>query len=235
MRTLGDVEFLALWESGFRRHPLDRALLVLAAAFPEMSYESLADWPIGRRNQSLLRLYDRCFGSCLQMETACGVCAERLEFEMDARLLAAEAQGESMEKQVVVNGSAFRLPSSRDLARAAGETDPDAGAARILDGCFVGATPPARWSGEDLSAIGDGLALADPLAELRLTLHCPACHTDWEETLDPVSFFWTLLQSRVRQVLFEVHTLASAYGWSEADILAMSESRRAVYLEMAQS
>jgi hypothetical protein len=235
MRTPGDAEFIALWESGFRRHPLDRALLLLSAAFPEMSYADLADWPIGRRNQALIGLYDRCFGSRLQLETACGSCGEKLELELDARGLAGETQNQSAEPQVDVNGLAFRLPSSRDLARIVGETDPAAGAVRLLDGCFVGATPPARWSEEDLSAVGDRLALADPLAEIRLTLHCPSCEIDWEEALDPVSFFWTSLESRARQILSEIHTLASAYGWSEADILSMSESRRAIYLELAQS
>jgi hypothetical protein len=32
----------------------------------------------------------------------------------------------------------------------------------------------------------------------------------------------------------EVHELASAYGWQEASILAMSSNRRNAYLEMAR-
>jgi hypothetical protein len=33
-------------------------------------------------------------------------------------------------------------------------------------------------------------------------------------------------------VLWELHTLASAYGWSESESLALSDTRRAMYLEM---
>ena len=38
-----------------------------------------------------------------------------------------------------------------------------------------------------------------------------------------------------KRTLREVHTLASAYGWSEREILSMSAVRRALYLEMVQS
>jgi hypothetical protein len=35
-------------------------------------------------------------------------------------------------------------------------------------------------------------------------------------------------------MLYDVHALASAYGWREADVLAMSPMRRQVYLELAR-
>jgi hypothetical protein len=41
------------------------------------------------------------------------------------------------------------------------------------------------------------------------------------------------LTTWVRRLLREVHTLALAYGWREADILNMSARRRRFYLEMA--
>ena len=39
-------------------------------------------------------------------------------------------------------------------------------------------------------------------------------------------------EARARALLAAVHTLARAYGWSEPDVLALSEQRRAAYLEM---
>jgi hypothetical protein len=32
----------------------------------------------------------------------------------------------------------------------------------------------------------------------------------------------------------EIHAIASAYGWSEKEILALSDPRRAFYLEMVR-
>jgi hypothetical protein len=237
MRTLSDAEFLGLWESGIHRHPLDRALLTLAAAFPEIPYERLADWPIGRRNQNLGKLYCECFGPRLRAWIACVNCGEKLEFEMNGELMAGgHIEGDpSAEEQVIVNAWTFRLPNSRDLARAAGEPDAGAAAVGIIESCLLSANPPCKWSDEDLFAIGESLALADPLAEIQMALHCPECGNEWQEALDLVSFLWTEIEARARQLLSSIHALALAYGWSEAEILSLSQHRRAMYLEMVQT
>ncbi len=59
-----------------------------------------------------------------------------MEFEMDGRLLAQQqAEDQSWEETVTVNGQSFRLPSSRDLADVAAETDAHAAAIRLLERC----------------------------------------------------------------------------------------------------
>jgi hypothetical protein len=62
-------------------------------------------------------------------------------------------------------------------------------------------------------------------------LTCAACGHRWSALFDIVAFFWTELCVRAERLLVEVHTMARAYGWREADILAMSEARRHCYLE----
>jgi hypothetical protein len=61
-------------------------------------------------------------------------------------------------------------------------------------------------------------------------LSCPVCSCAWSESFDIVSFFWSELAAWSSRMLDQVHRLASAYGWSEASILAMSPYRREVYL-----
>jgi hypothetical protein len=78
------------------------------------------------------------------------------------------------------------------------------------------------------------MALADPMAETRLTLHCPKCENIWDETLDVVAFLWEEIEARARRLLLEIHTLALAYGWTEAEILSLTEDRRGRYVEMVQ-
>jgi hypothetical protein len=228
MRALSSPDFLDLWERGYGLHPVDQGLLALSAALPAASHEGLADWPLGRRNQALVRLRCSCFGPRLKAWTSCKGCGEKLEFELDG-----EAWGESDQVEpIVVKGRSFRPPTSRDLARAAGETDPGSAIRRLLTSCLMDpADSIEALSEEDLREIGERMAAADPLAETRLTLHCPECGEQWEENLDIVSFFWAEIEASAKRVLFEVHTLASAYGWSEREILSLSEPRRAVYLE----
>ena len=258
MRSLSDSDLLNLWERGLRRHPLDRALLALSQVFPETTYDRLADWPLGRRNQALAELHCMYFGQKLQGWISCASCGEKLEFELDGRVITADELnndlGSRSDEPIVVNRGTFRLPTSRDLAKAAQETDPRLAAISIVENCRIapgqsprmstdsgetsGQVPDLRsesWSDEDLEEIGERMASADPLAETRLTLHCPKCENDWEATLDIVSFLWTEIEARARRLLLEIHTLASAYGWTETEILSLSENRRARYAEMVQS
>ena len=76
---------------------------------------------------------------------------------------------------------------------------------------------------------------ADPLAEILLDFDCPACGASFQEGLELASFVWAELEARARRLLMDVHTLASAYGWGEAEILALSAARREFYLEMVST
>jgi hypothetical protein len=233
MRTLTGTDFLDLWERGVRLHPLDQGLLALNAALPDTSCESLADWPLGRRNRALAELRCSCFGPELQGWVGCPQCGEKLEFQMDGRALM-EGDRRAPGETIVVNGRSFRLPTSRDLARAAREADPRLAPIRLLEICCLERGVSASWSEEDVEAVGESLAAADPMAETRLSMHCPKCGRAWDETLDLAAFLWSEIEARARRLLMEVHTLASAYGWTEGDILSLSEPRRALYLEMVR-
>ena len=136
-----------------------------------------------------------------------------------------------------MNGRSFRLPTSRDLARAAGETDPQSATLRLLEACRLSLEDAEgeALSLDDLETVGEKMAAADPLAETRLSLVCPNCGNQWEDTVDIAAFLWADIDARARRLLREVHTLGSAYGWTEREILSLSDRRRAVYLEMAQA
>src|SRR6202012_4085549 len=85
MKPLNNRDFLQLWEQGSSAHPLDRCLLTLRAALPDTSPSTLADWPLGRRNQALAELRCLCFGARMRAWIACERCEEKLEFDLDGR------------------------------------------------------------------------------------------------------------------------------------------------------
>jgi hypothetical protein len=236
MRSLSSDDFLNIWERGFRLHPLDRGLLALSAALPETSYDSLADWPLGQRNRALAELRCACFGPGLQGWIRCAQCEEKLEFQMDGRALMKQDVGceRNQGEPIVVNGHSFRLPTSRDLACAVREADSRLAAVRLLESCRLEEGVAPAWSEEEMEEVGEILALADPMAETRLTLHCPKCGYEWYETLDLATFLWSEIEARAKRLLMEIHSLASAYGWTEKEVLSLSEPRRAFYLEMVR-
>lgn len=80
--------------------------------------------------------------------------------------------------------------------------------------------------------IADAVEAADPGADLALNVACPECGAATRAELDIASYLWTELDAWARDVLLDVHLLATAYGWSEPEILALSPLRRRYYLEL---
>jgi hypothetical protein len=234
MRPPTPAELLALWEAGTSLEPLDRG--VLAARAASQGLENVADWSLGRRNQALAQLHSAAFGPALSGWTRCPECGEQLEFEFDGRSVANAEPGPEEGCPVTVGGWRFRLPTSRDLA-AATRAESEAAATRLLlSACWAGPQPAAAdWNEEDVRAIEERLAEADPLAEIRLRFDCPACSASFDESLDFSHFVWAKIESQAKRILRDVHLLASAYGWSESQILALSPERRTAYLDLVRA
>ena len=83
------------------------------------------------------------------------------------------------------------------------------------------------------AAIAAEIAALDPQAELLVDLVCPSCGAAWQDVFDTINFLWAEIRTRARRLLQHIDTLARAYGWREADVLAMSEARRGLYVQMA--
>lgn len=216
-------------------HPLDRALLALAVAMPGEDSSALARWPLGRRNAALSQLRRACFGEKLTGWTACPQCGERLEFSLDAEKLYSDSR--DVVEQFAIDGRRFRPMNSFDLASVAGEKDELAASLALLRACCLDSTDldKCKFSADDMDEIGKQLAEADPLAEILLDLECSECGNSWNEPFDIAAWLWTEIEARAHRLLLDVHTLAAAYGWSESEILSLSEPRRAQYLEMVRA
>jgi hypothetical protein len=236
MQSLSGSKLLDLWERGTGLHLLDRALLALSAALPEVPANHLADWPLGHRNRALMQLHRACFGARLQAWASCARCGEKMEFELDGQTLVEQGSDESAGDGIVrVNGQSFRLPSSRDLACVAEEKDSKTAVIRLLECCRIEGGACPTWSDEEVQAIEKSMAIGDPLAELQIALRCPECSHQWTASLELVTFLWAEIECRAKRLLWEIHALASAYGWTQSEILALSPARRASYLEMVRA
>lgn len=231
MQALSAERLLRAWELGRERHPIDRGVLLHALAEPGADPNALADEPLGQRNRYLLALRTATFGQHLPAYLDCPACGERLELTLDAATL--EALAPTAEGPVVVEGLRFRLPTSRDLAAIANDTTAATAALRLLEICLVADDdkPVPQSLAPLMDEIGEALEQADPWADLSLASTCAACGHQWEARLDIAAFLWEELESRAKRLLDEVHILAAAYGWPEADILSLSELRRAAYLD----
>ena len=80
-----------------------------------------------------------------------------------------------------------------------------------------------------VSAIASAMAEHDPLVAFTITYACPDCGTSREVAIDLERIALDRLVRLQRALVHDVHVLASAYGWTEAEVLAVSPRRRAQY------
>jgi hypothetical protein len=248
MHGLSAVELLRIWEQGQKQTFTERALLLLAAACSEIPIHLQSQLSTGQRDRYLLDLQDLTFGSQLNCLVRCPHCSDQSEFPLmtteirkntadpfDEAHAAAMTETIMSEEYEVV----FRLPNSSDFLALGEARDGTSPRRQLLERCFLkvldaqGQVPVNRLPEKVIEAVIDRMSQLDPCADIWLTLTCPSCGRPWQAPFVIVSFLWTEISMMAQRVLYEVHTLSRTYGWSEADILAMSAFRRQCYIEMA--
>jgi hypothetical protein len=218
---------LEIWERAHGEPHLARALALVADMRPAIEARSL---PIGDRDRLLLTILTDNFGAGIGALAECPSCGTMIEITLDAGRLA-ETIVEDRNLAIVLQGRdhRLRLPSSSDIAAAAGTRSP---ARTLALCCLEDDSAPETLSDDDVERIGHALAAAEPLLDPRIAMICPECGAEQEHGFDIAAFLWDKIEARARGLLTHIHLLARAYGWSEADILALPEARRAAYLDM---
>lgn len=247
MKLLSAAELLDAWEHARGYSALERPLSLLAAA-TNQSRDEIAEWSIGARNTQLLELRARVFGDRLDAVAECPACGERLEMNLRVSDLLpplpaySSLTAHERTRELRVNGSslAYRLANTNDLVAAHDARDFNTARETLLQRVVVNGSgahelDAAQIASNALDQLAAQLERDDPMAAMRVNLTCPNCQHAWDTVLDIADFFWLELDAWAKRILREVHVLASAYGWGEREILALTPQRRQVYLEMIAS
>jgi hypothetical protein len=231
-------ELLALWEraAGTASFDRDDALLSSLHDKPPLS--------LGSRNAALLTLRSRLFGQAQLLRCDCPHCGAVSEFSVDCDALShsllptadaerpqrLEAEGWCVE---------FRLPNVADLRAASSRSADEAGFVQsLLHRCVSrceheGGIHPAHELPPSVAlALSQRMEALEPGASVSFELTCPECQQVWTAPMDPGAVLWSELQTRAERLLLDVDALARAYGWSESQVLALSPTRRAAYLQL---
>ena len=238
----GARELLEAWEHGLGRSPAHRALTLLATASPGTPLSEIARLPAGTRDLGLLRLRSELFGDRVDAVCSCPACGERLDACFNARDLLRDddtavsgASAPARPLSLRGNQVTVRAPNSLDLLAVAGEPDIPAARRALLRRCLADTTLPDPLPDDLAEELAAQIAALDPRARIELDLTCAACGHAWPAVFDIASFLWAEISAWAHRTLRDVHAIASAYGWHEADILAMSPLRRQCYLELVRS
>jgi len=238
-------DLLSAWELGLRCSIPQRSVVLLGAVLPERSTADLLAMSLGERDECLLEAHRVLFGPRLTCIDTCPSCSADLELDVavDDLLVAAEGGSGAGDIEVEVDGWVVRgrVLCVQDVLDAAA---PDAETARtiLLTRSIGSATAPGpepvQVGSDPLPHRVEAAFLADlarrnPTGALDVEQTCPECRHVWTSPFDAVSYLWAEIDGWARRVLREVHSLATAYGWPESDILALSPMRRAAYLDLA--
>jgi hypothetical protein len=233
---------LSAWERG-RAEPqvIGSTLTLLGVAFAGITPCSVTELSIGERDALLLRLQEELFGGHVRALARCAGCGERVELSFDLSDVRIPTTPKAAGRLTVSwehYEVEFRLPNCRDLLVLGEPEDIENKRMRLLERIVhraqcSGRRVAAQELPEELvSAMETEMQAADPQAEVNLRLRCQSCGHEWSALFDAGSFLWKEVDAWAIRLLQEVHLLARAYGWREADILAMTPWRRHAYLEM---
>jgi hypothetical protein len=239
MRALPAKELLQVWERGFSETPARRAIILLEAVCDEVP--AVPQFTVGQREELLLTLREKTFGSRLNTLVNCPQCHEPLETDVDISALRTAPPVETATEFFLRTDGheiCFRPLTCGDLASLSPADDSAANQFRLLNHCVLSVKrngreiSPEKLPAELVAMLAEKMALADPAAEIQFAFQCPACGHAWRGLFDIVSFFWTEINAYALRLLREVHVLAAAYGWSETEILRLSPHRRSAYLQL---
>lgn len=232
MSATNAAQLLDLWERVVTQPSMARedALLGAVGEIPAS---------IGARNAALVALRAQLFGAKWQLRSECPACGESCEFGVDAyalaEQLAASLPDPARTHQLTVDGSSvsFRLPLAEDLRACARCADTDSAALALLERCLIDA-PMDALPDEARAAISTRMQELDPAALVSFEVRCPApaCAQSWSAALEVGASLHAEIKAAAERALLEVDALARAYGWSEAEVLALSPARRAAYLQL---
>jgi hypothetical protein len=230
-------ELLGLWERAVATAPVERGDALLA-----LQREPLPE-SLGAYNAALLGLRARLFGNAQLLSSRCAACGATIEFAVDCDVLARALAptGDGREERLETDGYRveFSLPGVTDVRAASAHADRDEFVRTLLRRCV---TRCERDDGEPCDAANMPASVADALsrrmeslepgAAVSFDLTCPECGAQWNAPMDCADVVWSELQARAERLLLDVDALARAYGWSEPQVLALSATRRAAYLQL---
>lgn len=223
-----ETELLDLWHRCSAAPSVMRPAILLEELGADQDAALL---PVGRRDRRLIRLRTELFGADVDCNCDCGSCGTRIEIRFDLNALPKEK--EAPDRISVASGGTthdFRLPGTKDVADVL-DMPAASRAATLVRRCALDSLP--ELFPEDLvTEVSYAFETADPDAELTLQMTCPECGAGSAALFDIGTHFWQDICRRVQRVLREVHYFASAYGWTEAQVLAVPHYRRQEYLRL---
>ncbi len=189
--------------------------------------------------QFLMRLLGIRLGSDrIWLTPSCSHCGKAFDVPVTQSELPVKPPGEGFPEATVetsLGNIRVRVPVGRDQEAIAGISDAQEARKVLARYCIVDAELMNRrvvkLTETDLLAIEAAVERISPELTVSVRADCPECRSPQSVPVDP----YQCLRWNFSGIFEEVHTIASAYHWSESQILSLTRSRRKRYLSLIRS
>lgn len=243
-RRFGKVESdLAVDFSAPNRAALATHLLELCTVDPErlLPPHHFIELSVGKRIECLLLLATGGRDQALSLVFTCQGCGEDLELELTHNEISdIQRDADRMETiglELEGRRIEFRKPKGRDQELWAGAVFRDEQDAAVEMIGSLAMTPeysPAIGTAS-LSEIDKAFDDADPLVNFSCQVSCGECDRLNGYRVDLMETALDLLSRIQTRLIHAIHTMASQYHWSEAEVLGVPEWRRRRYLRLIEA
>ena len=195
--------------------------------------EELSGLHAGDRDRMLAEIYQRIYGQRVQSTVDCGQCGEAFDLDFSLSDLLQSLHSAELPEPVeqfddgsyaLADGLRFRLPTAEDEYAVMGLAPEDA-ESELLRRC-IQAMPEDFDPEESAERVQAAMESVAPIVDLELDARCPECGNEQQVHFDLQNFLLSSLVTERGKLMTEIHSLASSYGWSLADILNLPRSQR---------
>lgn len=188
------------------------------------------------RDWLLAAVYMRTYSSRIESTVNCAKCKAPydMDFSLEELIGHVDSEAHQMEESPdgvfkSPDGCRFRLPTGEDECAVLGMSPEDAECA-LLERCVVESNQD--YDPEALQTVMRDIA---PVLDMDMDARCPECDHQQAVHFDIQYYLLYRLMQEKRQLAYEVHRLARAYGWSLNEILGLPRSVRRMYVDLVES
>jgi hypothetical protein len=190
---------------------------------------ALAELSVSQVDRLLAALYGELYGNAAECRVRCGGCGERYEFTLDLVALQSAQDAARPPPCDAQGGWSFdedcrlRAPRLADLELAATP-------AQLLGRLLLSGSSEGREK-----ELLEFLERAAPVLSLDLAAPCPHCAREQSVRFDLARYLAQRLHGERPFLLRETHLIASRYGWSHTEVMALSRDDRRAYARLIES
>lgn len=206
---------------------LDAVLVPITGGWPAPG--EAASLTTAERDRLLAELWIRTWGPSITGSPVCSQCATRFDMSFGLDELCAATWPEPPPVRITSEGRRYRVPTGADeLAVTALPTE--RAVALLATRCALD-----EGSEADASTLAQAFEASVPVLDLDLDARCPGCGYPSAVAFRLQSYLLTALRAERARLPTQIHTLATAYGWSVREILELPRSTRIQLVGLAES